>query len=233
VTPPELLTIVMPVYNEHATLRRAVQRLLDTSFALPVEILLVDDGSVDGGLETVVDFEAEGRIRIIRHTKNQGKGAAVRTGINDAAGDLLTIMDADLEYDPADYQQLLAPIIAGDTKVAYGARSFGGHTAYSFWHVIGNYGVSFIASLFFNTWLHDLETCLKVAPTALWRSADLRSSGFGMEAEITGKFLRAGERIFEAPISYKARGREEGKKLTWLDGVAAVWILGRVRVTGR
>jgi glycosyltransferase involved in cell wall biosynthesis len=233
VNPPKMLTIVMPVYNEHATLRRAVTRLLETELPIPVEILLVDDGSVDGGLETVSDYEEQGRIRIIRHTRNQGKGAAVRTGIGEAAGDLLTILDADLEYDPADYRQLLLPILAGETTVAYGARSFGGHTAYSFWHVIGNYGVSFIASALYNTWLHDLETCLKVAPTELWRRADLKSGGFGMEAEITGKFLRAGERIFEAPISYKARGREEGKKLTWLDGVAAVWILVRVRFSGR
>ena len=232
-TTPELLTVVMPVYNELATLRRAVDRLLETELPLPVEVLLVDDGSSDGGLETVADLEQAGRIQVIRHDRNQGKGAAVRTGIDAANGDLLTILDADLEYDPADYTQLLVPIIVGETTIAYGARSFGGHTAYSFWHVIGNYGVSFIASLLFNTWLHDLETCLKVAPTSLWRSAQLRSGGFGMEAEITGKFLRSGERIFEAPISYKARGREEGKKLTWMDGLAAVWILVRVRVTGR
>lgn len=232
-TTPQLLTVVMPVYNELATLRRAVDRLLATDLPLPIEVLLVDDGSKDGSLDTVADLEASGTIRVIRHDHNQGKGAAVRTGIGAASGDLLTILDADLEYDPADYQQLLVPIIAGETTVAYGARSFGGHTAYSFWHVIGNYGVSFIASLLYNTWLHDLETCLKVAPTTLWRQADLRSGGFGMEAEITGKFLRSGERIFEAPISYKARGREEGKKLTWMDGLAAVWILARVRVTGR
>lgn len=228
-----LLTIVVPVYNEQATLRRAVKRLLDTELPVATEILLVDDGSSDDGLDTVADFEEQGRIRVIRHDHNRGKGAAVRTGIDSARGDLLTILDADLEYDPSDYRQLLGPLLAGEAKVAYGARSFGGHTAYSFWHVIGNYGVTFIASLLFNTWIHDLETCLKIAPTEMWRAADLRSKGFGMEAEITAKFLRAGERIYEAPISYRARGREEGKKLTWLDGLAAVWILGRVRFTGR
>ncbi len=228
-----LLTVVMPVYNEEATLRVAVKRLLDTDLPVATEILLVDDGSVDDSLRSVADFEEQGQIRIIRHEHNQGKGAAVRTGIAAARGDLLTILDADLEYDPRDYRQLLEPILAGEANVAYGARSFGGHSSYSFWHVIGNYGVTFIASLLYNTWIHDLETCLKIAPTSMWRDAKLRSNGFGLEAECTAKFLLAGERIFEAPISYRARGREEGKKLTWLDGIGAVFILLRERVRRR
>ncbi len=228
-----LLTVVMPVYNEEATLRVAVKRLLDTDLPIATEILLVDDGSVDDSLRSVADFEEQGQIRIIRHEHNQGKGAAVRTGIAAARGDLLTILDADLEYDPRDYRQLLEPILAGEANVAYGARSFGGHSSYSFWHVIGNYGVTFIASLLYNTWIHDLETCLKIAPTSMWRDAKLRSNGFGLEAECTAKFLLAGERIFEAPISYRARGREEGKKLTWLDGIGAVFILLRERVRRR
>ncbi len=228
-----LLTIVVPVYNEEPTLRRALKRLIDTELPLPTEILVVDDGSVDGSLETVADLEESGAIRVIRHGHNQGKGAAVRTGIRDAQGDLLTILDADLEYDPADYRQLLEPILAGETNVAYGTRHFGGHSTYSFWHVIGNYGVTFIANLLFNTWITDLETCLKIAPTTFWREAGLRSDGFGMEAEITAQLLRRKERIYEAPISYRARGREEGKKLTWHDGVEAMWILMRIRVRGR
>jgi dolichol-phosphate hexosyltransferase len=228
-----LLTIVVPVYNEEPTLRRALKRLLDTSIPVPTEILVVDDGSVDGSLATVSDLEEQGVIRVIRHERNQGKGAAVRTGIREAQGDLLTILDADLEYDPADYRQLIEPILAGETNVAYGTRHFGGHSTYSFWHVIGNYGVTFIANLLYNTWITDLETCLKIAPTQLWRDANLQSNGFGMEAEITAQLLRAGERIYEASISYSARGREEGKKLTWFDGVEAVWILLRIRVRGR
>jgi dolichol-phosphate hexosyltransferase len=228
-----MLTIVMPVYNEEPTLRRALKRLLDTDLPLPTEVLIVDDGSVDGSLETIADLEDQGAVRVIRHERNQGKGAAVRTGIREAKGDLLTILDADLEYDPADYQQLLEPILAGETQVAYGTRHFGGHSTYSFWHVIGNYGVTFIANLLYNTWITDLETCLKIAPTRLWRAANLRSDGFGMEAEITAQLLRSGERIYEASISYKARGREEGKKLTWRDGVEAMWILIRIRVLGR
>lgn len=232
-TRQRMLTIVVPVYNEEPTLRRALKRLLDTELPLPTEILVVDDGSVDEGLSTVADLEEQGAIRVIRHGRNQGKGAAVRTGISEARGDYLTILDADLEYDPADYPHLLEPILAGEARVAYGTRHFGGHSTYSFWHVIGNYGVTFIANLLYNTWITDLETCLKIAPTEVWRDANLRSNGFGMEAEITARLLRAGERIYEAPISYKARGREEGKKLTWRDGIEAVWILVRVRVRGR
>lgn len=228
-----LLTIVVPVYNEEPTLRRALKRLLDTDLPMPTEILVVDDGSEDRSLETVADLADSGAIRVIRHERNQGKGAAVRTGIREAQGDFLTILDADLEYDPADYRQLLEPILAGETNVAYGTRHFGGHSTYSFWHVVGNYGVTFIANLLYNTWITDLETCLKIAPTRLWRAAELRSNGFGMEAEITAQLLRSGERIYEASISYKARGREEGKKLTYRDGIEAVWILIRIRLLGR
>jgi glycosyltransferase involved in cell wall biosynthesis len=224
-----VLTIVMPVYNEAATLRVAVKRLLETSLPLEVEVLLVDDGSSDGSLDTVADFEQAGQIRIVRHEKNQGKGAAVRTGIAEAQGDLLTILDADLEYDPNDYRQLLEPMLRGEARIAYGTRHFGSHTAYSFWHVIGNRLVTLWASFLFNAWLTDLETCFKIAETQLWRDAHLHSNGFGMEAEITGKFLKAGYTIYEAPISYHARSREEGKKLTYSDGFVAVWVLLRER----
>lgn len=224
-----LLTVVVPVFNEVTTLRAAVTRLLETELEIELEVLLVDDGSTDGSLDTIADLEQAGRIRVVRHDHNRGKGAAVRTGIDAARGDLLTVLDADLEYDPADYEQLLVPILAGETRIAYGTRHFGSHTAYSFWYVIGNRVVTIWASLLFNTWLTDLETCFKVADTQLWRDAHIASTGFGMEAEITGKFLRAGHRIFEAPIKYRARGREEGKKLTYRDGFVALWVLARVR----
>jgi glycosyltransferase involved in cell wall biosynthesis len=230
---PQLLTIVMPVYNERATLRPALERLLAVKLDVAVEILLVDDGSTDGCLATIDDFVTESRLRVIRQEVNQGKGAALRRGIAEARGDLLTILDADLEYDPQDYVALLEPILDGDASVVYGKRSFGGHAAFSFWYVIGNKALAFWASLLYDTWLSDIETCLKLAPTALWRTVDLTSSGFGIEAEVTGKFLLAGERIFEVPITYRARGREEGKKLQWTDGLEALWILLKLRARGR
>ena len=226
---PRSITIVMPVYNERATLRHALERLLAVEMPLETEVLVVDDGSTDGCLETIEDFIDEGRVRLVRQTPNQGKGAALRRGIAEAEGDLLSILDADLEYDPADFPALLEPILVEGARVVYGKRSYGGHAAYSFWYVIGNKALAFWASFLYDAWLSDIETCLKVAPTALWRTVSLKSSGFGIEAEVTGKFLRAGERIFEVPISYRARGREEGKKIQWTDGVAALWILARLR----
>lgn len=226
---PPRFTVVMPVYNERATLRVALERLLAVDMPIPTEVLVVDDGSTDGCIELVSDLEESGRIRVIRQPSNQGKGAALRRGIAEAEGEFLSILDADLEYDPQDFVKLLVPVLDGLTRVVYGTRNFGGHAAYSFWYVIGNKALALWASILFDAWLSDIETCLKVAPTALWREVELTSSGFGIEAEVTGKFLKAGERIFEEPISYRARGREEGKKLHWTDGVDAVIILARIR----
>ena len=226
---PRSITIVMPVYNERVTLRHALERLLAVEMPLETEVLVIDDGSTDGCLDTIEDLVEKGDVRLVRQMQNQGKGAALRRGIAEAQGDLLTVLDADLEYDPADFPALLAPIMEEGARVVYGKRSYGGHAAYSFWYVIGNKALAFWASFLYDAWLSDIETCLKVAPTSLWRTASLRSSGFGIEAEVTAKFLRSGERIFEVPISYRARGREEGKKIQWTDGVAALWILLRLR----
>jgi glycosyltransferase involved in cell wall biosynthesis len=231
---PQSMTIVMPVFNEAATLRVAVERLLAVDLPVQRDIVIVDDGSTDGCMATITDLiEGDPTVRTFRQEPNQGKGAALRRGFDEANGDLLTILDADLEYDPEDFVDLLQPILHEDARVVYGTRSFGSNAAYSFWYVMGNKLVAFWASLVFNAWLSDVETCLKVAPTSLWREIRPRSSGFGIEAEVTGGFLRRGERIYEVPISYKARSREEGKKITWVDGVEALWILLRVRLLGR
>ena len=231
--PQPTLTVLMPVYNEAATLRAAVDRFLKTELPVSAELLLVDDGSTDGSAEVVADLAETGRVRVVVHERNRGKGAAIRTGIEHAEGTLLTVLDADMEYDPADYAPLLVPVLEGETKVAYGTRSFGAHTAFSFWYVLGNRFVSFWASFLFNTWLTDVETCFKLSETSVWRSLDLRSTGFEIEAEVTGKFLKAGHRIFEVPITYKARSREEGKKLRWTDGLMALWTLLKVRLFAR
>ena len=223
----------MPVYNERETLRQALDRLLAVTMPVDTEVVVVDDGSTDGCTETIRDLVDGGQVRLVTQDPNQGKGAALRRGIAEASGDLLTVLDADLEYDPADFPALLAPILEGDARVVYGARSYGGHAAYSFWFVLGNKMLALWASLLFDAWLTDIETCLKVAPTETWRQVDLQSNGFGIEAELTGKLLAMDERIFEVPISYRARGREEGKKIEWTDGVAALWILARIRVRKR
>jgi glycosyltransferase involved in cell wall biosynthesis len=230
--PSGSLTIVMPVYNERDTLRTALDRLLAVAMPIPTEILVVDDGSTDGCTDTIEDLVEAGSVKLLTQVPNQGKGAALRRGIAEATGDLLTILDADLEYDPADFPALLRPITDGDARVVYGARSYGGHAAYSFWFVLGNKMLALWASFLFDAWLTDIETCLKVGPTEVWRQVDLQSSGFGIEAELTGKLLKRNERIFEVPISYRARGREEGKKIQWTDGVAALWILLRIRLRG-
>lgn len=227
------LTIVMPVYNERETLRTALDRLLAVTMPVPTEILVVDDGSSDGCTETISDLVDAGRVRLLVQNPNQGKGKALRRGIAEASNGLLTVLDADLEYDPSDFPALLRPILDGDARVVYGARSYGGHAAYSFWFVLGNKMLALWASFLFDAWLTDIETCLKVAPTTTWRALDLQSNGFGIEAELTGKLLSRRERVFEVPISYRARGREEGKKIQWTDGVAALWILARIRLRGR
>lgn len=227
------LTIVMPVYNERATLRVALDRLLAVEMPVPTEILVVDDGSTDGCTDLITDLVDSGAVKLLTQNPNQGKGAALRRGIAEATGELLTILDADLEYDPADFPALLQPILDAEANVVYGARSYGGHAAYSFWFVLGNKMLALWASFLFDAWLTDIETCLKVAPTSTWRKVDLQSNGFGIEAELTGKILAMKERIFEVPISYRARGREEGKKIQWTDGVAALWILLRIRLRGK
>lgn len=228
----EKLSIVMPVYNEAATLRTALERLLAVDMPLSTEVVIVDDGSSDGCTDLIEDLVDGERVRLVRQVPNQGKGKALVRGFDEATGDLLTILDADLEYDPRDLPSLCRPVLDGEANVVYGARSYGGHAAYSFWFVLGNKMVAIWASMLFDAWLTDVETCLKLAPRQMWRDMGLRSNGFGIEAEVTGKLLARGERIFEVPISYRARGREEGKKIEWTDGVEALWILLKIRLRG-
>jgi glycosyltransferase involved in cell wall biosynthesis len=222
------LSIVMPVYNEARRVAEAVKQVLEVDFPCEVELVVVDDGSRDATasiLETIDDP----RMRVIRHERNRGKGAAVRTGATQARGDSLVILDADLEYDPRDIPRLLEPVLSGRAEVVFGSRQFGSHTSFSFWYVMGNKLVTTFANIVFNCYISDLETCYKLMPAQLYRDLDVRSKGFGMEAEVTGKLLRRGVRPFEVPISYQARTRAEGKKITWMDGVEALWILLRER----
>ena len=222
------LSVLIPVYNEARTL----ERLLDAVEERPEvsELVIVDDGSTDGTAEILGNRAFKVPAQVIRHERNRGKGAALRTAIAAATGDVALVQDADLEYDPAEFPLLLAPIERGRAEVVYGSRSFAAHSAYSFWFVIGNKLVTLWTNVLFNSYLSDMETCYKLMPLSVWRSLDLKSDRFDIEPEITAKLLKSGHRIYEVPISYAARGRVEGKKLTWRDGVMALWTLSRIRV---
>jgi len=223
------LSILMPVYNEEARLADAVKQALDVQYPCEIELVVVDDGSTDRTSQILAGMD-NSRMRVILHERNQGKGAAIMTAVNAAEGDYLVILDADLEYSPTDIPKLLQPVLEGRTTVVYGNRTFGSHSSFSFWYVMGNKAVTTAANMLFNCYLGDLETCFKLMPVELYRSLRIRSRGFGMEAEVTGKLLRNRYRPYEVPISYHARSREEGKKITWQDGVEALWILLRERL---
>jgi glycosyltransferase involved in cell wall biosynthesis len=222
------LSVLIPVHNEERTLERvldAVERRPEVS-----EIVLVNDGSTDATRQILEARTFSVPAQVIHHERNRGKGNAIRTAIQAATSDLALIQDADLEYDPSDYPLLMAPFARPGVTVVYGTRSFTSHTAYSFWFVIGNRLVNLWNNVLYNTYLSDLETGFKVMSLETWRSLDLRSDGFELEPEITAKLVRQGHRIYEVPISYTARSREEGKKLTWKDGLKAIWTLTRLRV---
>jgi glycosyltransferase involved in cell wall biosynthesis len=223
------LSILMPVYNEEVRLPEAVKQALTVEYPCEVEVVVVDDGSRDGTAEILARVD-DARVTVVTHPRNLGKGAAIRTAADHATGKYMVILDADLEYDPQDIPRLLDPVLDGRAQVVYGNRTFGSHSSFSFWYVLGNRAVTTAANMMFNCYLGDLETCFKLMPVGLYRSLDVRSKGFGMEAEVTGKLLRRQVRPFEVPITYRARSRDEGKKITWWDGVEAVWILARERV---
>jgi len=224
------LSILMPVYNEVATAGAAVKRVLSVDYPCSFELVVVDDGSRDGTADALAGLSDE-RLIVHRHAVNEGKGAAIRTASRLATGDHMVVCDADLEYAPEDIPRLVQPVLAGDAEVVFGCRTFGSHSAYSFWYVMGNKAITLTANALFDAWIADLETCFKLMPLRLYRELDIKSAGFGMEAEITGKLLARGVRPYEVPVSYRARGREDGKKITWRDGVEALWILGRIRAT--
>jgi glycosyltransferase involved in cell wall biosynthesis len=222
------LSILMPVFNEEARVATAVKQALDVDYPCEIQLVVVDDGSRDGTSE-VLGAVDDHRVTLVVHPRNRGKGAAIRTAVESATGEFMVILDADLEYDPQDIASLLEPVLDGRAEVVYGNRSFGSHSAFSFWYVLGNKAVTTAANMLFNCYIGDLETCFKLMPVELFKSLNVRSRGFGMEAEVTGKLLRRGVRPYEVPISYRARTREEGKKITWRDGVEALWILARER----
>jgi glycosyltransferase involved in cell wall biosynthesis len=227
-----MLSILMPVYNERATVERAIDSVHEADLPVPVQLIVVDDGSTDGTRELLRAQAADGRFELVEHERNAGKGAAVRTALAHATGEYAAILDADLEYEPGDLAQLLEPLLDGNANAVFGVRAFDGATSHSFLFVMGNRGVTLIANILFNVYLHDVMTCHKVVRTDLMRSLDLRARGFEIEPEIAARLIQRGERIFELPISYRARSNAEGKKLRASDGLRVVATLLRCRVTG-
>ena len=228
---PETLTILMPVYNELATLERAVDDALTAE--LPVaarQLVIVDDGSTDGTRRLLERGDWPENVTIVYHERNRGKGAALQTGLQHATGHWSAILDADLEYRAADLDPLLQPLLEGEAHVVFGTRSWSSHSAFSFWYVMGNKGVTLATNVIYNCFISDVMTCHKAMSTELFRSLRLRERGFAIEPEIAARVLRAGERIYEVPITYAARSREDGKKLTALDGLRVVRTLVRCRV---
>jgi dolichol-phosphate hexosyltransferase len=228
-----VLSVLMPVYNEAPTVRRAIEDVLAAEVGMDLELIVVDDGSTDGTREELESGGWPERVRILRHDSNRGKGAAVRTALAAARGEFAAIFDADLEYEPADLAMLLPPLVEGRTNAVFGVRAFDGYTSHSFLYVMGNKAVTLVANMLFNVYLRDLMTCHKAMRTDLFRSLPLRASGFTIEPEITARLLQRGERIFEVPVHYNARPSEAGKKLTAMDGVRVVGELVRCRLTPR
>jgi dolichol-phosphate hexosyltransferase len=224
------LSILMPAYNEEASIERAIRRVLDADVGTEdYELVIVDDGSSDRTSAILQSGEWPEQVRINYADRNGGKGRAIREGLKLANGRFSVILDADLEYDPNDLKRLLGPVRDGRADAVYGTRAFQSHSAYSFWYVMGNRFLSMATNVIFNTWITDVYTCFKLMPTELMRSLDLHENGFGIEAEITGRLLRSGAQIYEVPISYVARSREQGKKIKPTDGFRGLMTLLRIR----
>jgi glycosyltransferase involved in cell wall biosynthesis len=224
-----LLSVVMPVFNERETIDEIIRRVL----AVPVrkELIVVDDCSTDGTRDLLKDLQPRHGFRLILQDRNQGKGAALRRGFAEVAGDIVLVQDADLEYSPEEYPDLIGLICEGRADVVYGSRFLGRHRVFLFTHYLGNRLLTLLTNVLYNTMLTDMETCYKVMRTEVLRSFALRSNGFGIEPELTAKIFKRGFRVYEVPITYDGRGYDEGKKITWRDGIVALWVLIRYRLS--
>ena len=220
-----MISVVIPVYNEVKTIKEVVKRV--QSVDMEKEIIIVDDASTDGTGEVLQTLSQESNVKILFHTSNQGKGAALRTAFKEVQGEIVIIQDADLEYDPFEYSKLIRPIMEGKADAVYGSRFLGGpHRVLLFWHYVGNKILTLFSNMFTNLNLTDMETCYKVFKSSLLKEFTIESNRFGVEPEITTKLARLKCRIYEVDISYSGRDYTEGKKINWKDGIAAFyWIL--------
>lgn len=218
-----VVSVVVPAFNEGPTVARVFERL--AAVPLTLEVVAVNDGSSDDTGRLLDALAAQGRIhRVIHHPRNRGKGAAIRTAIAAATGDVIVVQDADLEYDPGDFQQLIGPILDGRADAVYGSRFLGGpHRVLFFWHSVGNTVLTLLSNMLTDLNLTDMETCYKMVRADLMKRLPLTSDRFGFEPEITARLAQAKARIYEMPISYSGRTYAEGKKISWRDGVAALW----------
>jgi glycosyltransferase involved in cell wall biosynthesis len=224
-----LLSVVMPAYNERATIEEIVQRVL--AVPLRIELIVVDDASIDGTRDILQTLASARSFKLLLQPHNRGKGAALRRGFVEASGDIVVIQDADLEYSPEEYPELIELICSGRADVVYGSRFIGRHRVFLFTHYLGNRLLTGLTNVLYNTMLTDMETCFKAMRMEVLRSMTLRSERFGIEPELTAKIFKRAYRVYEVPITYDGRGYDEGKKITWTDGVVAVWTLLKYRFT--
>jgi glycosyltransferase involved in cell wall biosynthesis len=224
-----LLSVVMPVYNERNTVGEIIRRVL--AVPMRIQLIVVDDASTDGTAEILERLQKELSFTLLKQPQNGGKGSALRRGFTVVTGDLMIIQDADLEYHPEEYPLLTNLIASGRADVVFGSRFLGTHRVFLLTHYLGNRLLTFITNVLYNTMLTDMETCYKVMRTDVLRSMDLKSNGFGIEPELTAKVFKRRCKVYEVPISYDGRGYDEGKKITWRDGVVALWVLLKYRFT--
>jgi glycosyltransferase involved in cell wall biosynthesis len=222
------LSVIVPVFNERSTVAEIVRRIRAVDLPVEREIIVVDDGSNDGTADVLTQLR-DSTVRVVGHGVNRGKGAAIRTGLEIATGDLVLIQDADLEYDPEDWPRLLAPVLKGRARVVYGSRFTGERRNMLFLHWVGNRFLSLVTNVLYNSTLSDMETCYKLFDRRVLDGTRLQADRFDFEPEFTAKVLRRGIRIYEVPISYAGREPNEGKKITWQDGVIALWTLVKYR----
>jgi len=224
-----LLSVVMPVYDERATIEEIVGRVL--AVPLRIELIAVDDASTDGTRERLQALAGERGFTLLLQEKNRGKGAAVRRGIAEARGDVIVVQDADLEYSPEEYPELIDLIVRGKADAVFGSRFIGRHRCFLFTHYLANLFLNLVTNVLYNTTMTDMETCFKAVRADLLKTLELKSDRFGIEPEITAKLFKRGARVYEVPITYEGRDYSEGKKISWKDGFPALWTLVKYRFT--